>query len=77
MKIKKANTVQTEKWIDILVTHARKTFKVSVRTVNGKVEGNAINGLYTSYLTYLNQTSDKVKKAHFEEIKKYVERHIK
>ncbi len=78
MKIYSARTVKTDKWIRLKVGHGAKAFEISVITVNGKLKyPDHKQGLATSYLTYLNEVPEKTRAKHYEEIKKYVERHIK
>lgn len=73
MKIISAQTIQTRKWITVSVNFKGKDFDISVFAIDGKVEGDGIKGLYTSYLTFFNENSQAVRIRHFKEIKKYVE----
>lgn len=77
MKIRSAKTVQTTKWVSVKITWNRKTFDVSVETLDGKLKTAETSGVATSYLTYFNKCSVKDRLKHFAQIKKYVERHIK
>jgi hypothetical protein len=78
MKIYSAKTVQVEKRVSLEVSHDTPvSFRISVTTRDGKVIGNAKNGMATSYLKYFNDTDDKTKEKHFQQIKTYVEKHIK
>jgi hypothetical protein len=78
MKIYSARTVRTEKWVRLKVSHGVKAFEISVLTVDGKLKHSSHKqGIATSYLTYFNEVPEKTRKKHYEEIKKYVERHIK
>lgn len=77
MKINSAKTETVEKTITLSITVKRKTFEVTVYTIDGKVQGDGIKGYSTSYLTYFHVCSDTVRKKHFNQIKKYVERYIK
>lgn len=76
MKIYSAKTKLTEKWVEVSVSHGPKAFKVSVTTKDGKVCGTAEGGLRTSYLSYFDLPK-KIRQKHFEQIKAYVEKHIK
>jgi hypothetical protein len=77
MQIYSAKTKLTEKWVEVSVGYGAKAFKVSVRTKNGIVQGNAKSGVATSYLSYFHDTPERVRQKHFEQIKAYVEKHIK
>lgn len=72
-KIKDAQTLHTEKRIDIDVNFGGVDFTVGVYARDGKVQGNSEHGYYTAYLTYFNKTPKEEIKNHFEAVKDYIE----
>jgi len=78
MKINSAKTVQVDKWVDVQVSHGSKKFVISVKTTNGKLTHKDHRaGIATSYISYFNKVSEKTRAKHYEQIRQYVEQHIK
>lgn len=76
MIVHSAKTKLTEKWVEVSVKHGTKTFKVSVTTRDGKVRGTPVTGFRTSYLAYFD-LPEKTRQKHFDQVKAYVEKHIR
>lgn len=77
IKILKAKTIKVKKWVTVTVAYKNLFFKVHVECIDGMVSGNPESGLYTHVLEYFNTVPLSIRKKHFEQIKKYVERYIK
>ena len=77
MKILAAKTTQVKKWVSVSVKYKNKKFRLSVQTMGGKVLGERYNGLYTSYMTYFNETPIHIQEKHFLMLKAHVEKYTK
>lgn len=77
MQIYSAKTKMVEKWVEVEVSHEHLSFTISVRTKDGKVVGNHKSGMATAKLIYFDEVPDKIRAKHFEQIKAYVEKHIR
>jgi hypothetical protein len=74
MIILSKRTILITKWIEVKVRYDRKDWTFSVRTKDGKVDGNYKNSIGTSAISYFNKYSDRIRKKHFEQIKAFVEK---
>ncbi len=74
MKINSSEILQVQKHISLSVFWNHFYFDLIFVTIDGKVKGDYKNGMSTSYLTYFNKTSDRVKKQHFKFFKEYIEK---
>jgi hypothetical protein len=73
MKIDFFQTTQVVEHVEVGVTHKGKEFTLCVKTIDGKVQGDAESGIATSYLSYFDENSLNTRQKHFDRIKKIVE----
>lgn len=62
--------------MEVDVKHGNKSFIISIKLVDGKPIGG-YKSMATSYLSYFNNCSDKVREKHFKEIEEYLTNNLK
>jgi hypothetical protein len=77
MKIKSCKVVSVISTVDVKVSHNGKDFTVTVEMEDGKFcEDDVDRGLLTSHGSY-HDIDKKTRAKHYEQIRQYVEAHIK
>lgn len=77
MNIRSSKVTRTEKWVSIKIRYNKVDFEISIRVIDGKVDGDYKSNMATSYITYFNETPDAIRKSHFSILKRHVEENYK